>query len=162
MKKLFMVAAAVAAFGTAGAANAQYAGQYGYGQYGGAYSGRSDWNQGRARFALFEREYRHTMEGIRHGLSDGTFSRMQANRFYRELQSIRYEARRSMQYGSYQDRYIQARMARLHQIMHFKHERNHERFDGYGSYGNYGSYAPSYGATNYGGGHHHDGDDDDD
>ncbi len=158
-----MVAAAAAAFGTAGAANAQYASQYGYGQYGGGYSRNSDWNSVRARYTLFEREYRHTIDGIRHGLSDGTFSRRQANRFYRELESIRHDAAQSMRYGNYQDRYIQARMARLHQIMHFKHGRNHERYDGYGSYGNYGGYAPGYGGYNYGSrGDDHDHDDDDD
>ncbi len=165
MRKLLMVAAAVAAFGSAGAANAQYAGQYGYGNYGGGYSGSSDWDQGRARYALFEREYRHTIDGIRHGLSDGTFSRRQADRFYRELESIRYNALQSMRYGNYQDRYIQARMVRLHQLMHFKHGRNHERYDGYatyGTYGNYGAYPPSNGGYSYGGDiHGHDGHNDD-
>ncbi len=125
MKKFLMVAAAAAAFGTAGVAHAQYPGQYGYGQYSGGYQGSSDWNYGRGRSALFEREYQHTIEGIRHGLSDGTFSRSQANRFYRELESIRYDALRSMRYGNYQDAYIQARLGQLHQRMHFKHERNH-------------------------------------
>ena len=144
--KFLTVAAAVAALGTAGVAHAQYQGQYGYGQYGGGYSGGSDWNYGSGRYALFEREYRHTIEGIRHGLSDGTFSRWQADRFYRELEGIRYDAMRSMRYGSYQDRFIQARMARLHERMHFKHERNHEQYDAYGSYGNYGSDQPGYGA----------------
>ena len=144
--KFLTVAAAVAALSTAGVAHAQYQGQYGYGQYGGGYSGGSDWNYGSGRYALFEREYRHTIEGIRHGLSDGTFSRWQADRFYRELEGIRYDAMRSMRYGSYQDRFIQARMARLHERMHFKHERNHEQYDAYGSYGNYGSNQPGYGA----------------
>lgn len=161
MRKFLMVAAAAAAISASGAAHAQYPGQYGYGQYGGGYTGSTDWNYGRGRYTLFEQEYRHTIEGIRHGLSDGTFSSSQANRFYRELEGIRYDAFRSMRYGNYQDRYIQARMAQLHQRMHFKHERNHERYDGYGSYGNYGGYPPTYGVYSYGGGHDHDDHDDD-
>ena len=163
MRKFLMVAAAAAALGTAGAANAQYTGQYGYqGQYGGGYSGRSDWNYGRGNYAIFERQYRHEIEGIRHGLSDGTFSRWQADNFYRELESIRRDAYRSQRYGNYQDSYIQARMARLHERMHLKHERNHERNDAYGYYGNYGGYQPGYGGY-YGGDYdddHHDHDDD--
>ena len=142
--KFLLVAAAAAALGVPASANAQYTGQYGYGQYGRGYAGVSDWDYDDGRYALFEREYRHTIDGIRHGLSDGTFSRWQADRFYRELEGIRYDAMRSMRYGNYQDRFIQARMARLHARMHFKHERNHERYDGYGSYGNYGEYQPNY------------------
>jgi opacity protein-like surface antigen len=143
--KFLLVAAAAAALGVPASANAQYGyGQYGYGQYGRGYAGVSDWDYDDGRYALFEREYRHTIDGIRHGLSDGTFSRWQADRFYRELEGIRYDAMRSMRYGNYQDRFIQARMARLHARMHFKHERNHERYDGYGSYGNYGGYQPNY------------------
>jgi hypothetical protein len=152
--KFLKVAAAAAALGAAGVAHAQYPGQYGYGQYGG-YSGVSDWNYG-SRYSLFDREYRHTIEGIRHGLSDGSFTRWQADRFYRELESIRYDAMRSMRYGNYNDDYIQARMERLHQRMHFRHERNHERYDGYGSYGGYGDYQPGYGSYYNGGDDHHD------
>lgn len=157
MKKMLMIMTAAAALGLAGAAQAQYPGQYGYGYYGGGYSGGSDWSYGRNSYALFEREYRHTIEGIRHGLRDGTFSRWQADRFYRELEGIRYEAARSMRYGSYQDRYIQARMAGLHQRMHFKHERDHERQESNDWYGNHRGYQPGYGGYDYDSGHdHHD------
>lgn len=151
--KFLMVAAAAAALGTAGVAHAQYPGQYGYGQYGGGYGG--DWNDGRGGYALFDQEYRHTIDGIRHGLSDGSLSRWEADRYYRELQGIRFDAMRSMRYGNYNYAYIQARMERLHERMHLRHERNHERYDGYGSYGNYG-YQPGYGGDD----HHHDDDDD--
>lgn len=145
MRMFLMVAAAAGALANTGTAHAQYyPGQYGYGQYGGGYSGGSDWNQSRGSYSQFQREYRHTLEGIRHGLSDGTFSRRQANRFYRELEGIRYDAFVAMRYGHYQDRYIQARMAQLHERMHFKHDRNHARYDGYGSYGNYQGYQPAH------------------
>jgi hypothetical protein len=150
--RFLIVAAAAAALGTAGVAHAQYPGQYGYGQYGGY---GSDWNYSGGRHALFNRAYRHTIEGIRHGLSDGSYSRWEANRFYRELESIRYDAMRSMRYGNYNHRYIQARMDRLHQRMHFRHDRNHERYDDYGSYGRYAN-QPGYDGY----GHRHDHDDD--
>lgn len=103
MNKLLMVIAAGAALGTAAMASAQYSGQYRYpGQYGGGYSENGDWNQNRS-YADFDREYRHTIDGIRHGLSDGTFSPSRANDFYRELQSIRRAAYSSQQYGNYRN-----------------------------------------------------------
>ncbi len=150
MNKLLMVIAAGAALGTAGTATAQYSGQYGYnGQYGGGYSQNNDWNYRNHGFAAFERQYRHTIDGIRHGLSDGTFTRSRANEFYRELQSIRRAAHLSQQYGNYRHGYIQARMARLHQRMHVRHDRAHDRNDGYGGYDpRYGSYQPSYQENN--------------
>gem|GEM_PF-1208851 len=148
MNKLLMVIAAGAALGTAGTASAQYSGQYGYpGQYGGGYSQNSDWNYRNRSYAGFERQYRHTIDGIRHGLSDGTFTRSRAREFYRELESIRRAAYLSQQYGSYQPGYIQARLARLHERMHVRHDRNHERNDGYGGYDpRYGAYDPRYGS----------------
>lgn len=144
MNKLLMVIAAGAALSTAGMASAQHSGQYGYsGQYGG-YSQNNDWNNRNRGYASFERQYRHTIDGIRHGLSDGTFTRSRANEFYRELQSIRRAAYLSQQYGNYSHQYAQARMARLHQRMHVKHERSHDRNDGYGGYD------PRYGSSQYG------------
>ena len=160
MNKLLMVIAAGAALGTAGTATAQYSGQGYYGQYGGGYSQNNDWNYRNRGFAAFERQYRHTIDGIRHGLSDGTFTRSRANEFYRELQSIRRAAYLSQQYGNYRHGYIQARMARLHQRMHVRHDRAHDRNDGYGGYDpRYGSYQPSYRENNR---RDHDDDHDDD
>ncbi len=157
MRKLLVIAAAIAALGCAGAANAQYPGQYGYqGQYGSGYGRGSDWNSGRASYSRFEQQYRHDIDGIRHGLSDGSFSRWQANAFFRELEGIRRDAYRSMRYGNYRDGYIQARMARLHQRMHLRHETNHERNDAYGD-GGYGGYQPGYDDDDH---HHHDDDND--
>lgn len=144
MNKLLMVIAAGAALGTAGMASAQYSGQDGYsGQYGGGYGQNNDWNQNRG-YSGFDRQQRHTIDGIRHGLSDGTYTRSRANEFYRELQSIRRAAYLSQQYGNYRHDYIQARMARLHQRMHVKHERSHDRNDGYSGYD------PRYGGSQYG------------
>ena len=165
VNKLLMVIAAGAALGTAGMASAQYSGQYGYpGQYGGGYGQNSDWNYRNARYAGFERDYRHTIDGIRHGLSDGTYKRSRANEFYRELESIRRAAYLSQQYGNYRHDYIQARMARLHQRMHIRHDRAHERNDRYGQYDpRYGGYQYGYQGNNYGDrDDHHDGDHNDD
>ena len=154
MNKLWMLISAGAALGTAGTASAQYPGQYGYGS---GYGQGSDWNRP-GSYGMFEQQYRHVMDGIRHGVSDGSYTRWQANAFYRELESIRRDAYRSQRYGSYRDNYIQARMARLHQQMHVIHERGHERNDAYG-YG-YGGYQSGYGG--YYDGHSDDGDDEDD
>lgn len=160
MRDFLVVAAVATATFSATAAQGQYAGQYGYGRDNGGYSSRGDWNDRRSSFALFEQEYRHTIEGIRHGLRDGTFSRWQADRFYRELESIRYYALRSMRSGGYQNRYIQARLEQLHERMHFRHEMNHEREDEYGSYGSYGRYDNGHGDYGRQDGHDHDNDDD--
>lgn len=153
MKKILMVVAAGAALVTATSASAQN-----YGQYGG-YRQSNDWNMRSAGYGRFDQQYRHTMQGIQHGLNDGTYSRSRANEFFRELQNIRRDAYRAQQYGNYRDDYIQARMARLHERMHQKHDRNHARQDGYGQYnGGYGGNQPRYDEPRHG----HDGHDDDD
>lgn len=162
MNKLSMLIAAGAALGLAGTASAQYPGQDGYsGRYGGGGYGRnSDWDYRNRGYAEFERQYRHTIEGIRHGLRDGTFSRARADSFYRELQSIRHAAFLARRNGNYSHGYIQARMARLHQRMHIRHDRAHERLDGYGGYDSrYGGYQPGYPGNPRR--DHHDDDDDD-
>ena len=161
MNKLLMVIAAGAALGTAGMASAQYSGQYGYpSQYGGGYNQNYDWNVQNRSYVSFERQYRHTIDGIRHGLSDGTFTRSRANEFYRELQSIRRAAYLSQQYGNYRHDYVQARMARLHERMHIKHERSHTRNDSYGAYDSiYGGTPDGYQENIR---RNHDGDHDDD
>lgn len=166
MNKLLMVIAAGAALGTAGMASAQYTGQYGYsGQYGGGYNQNYDWNNQNRSYASFKRQYRHIIDGIRHGLSDGTYTRSRANEFYRELQSIRRAAYLSQQYGNYRYDYTQARMARLHERMHVRHDRAHERYDGYGGYDpRYGGYQPGYQGNDrrdYDDNHDDDHDDDD-
>lgn len=154
MKKLFVIIAAGSALVTGTAASAQYAGQYG-----GGYRQGNDWNVQNRGYSRFEQQYRHTIQGIQHGMNDGTYSRSRANDFFRELQSIRREAFRAQQYGNYQDGYVQARLSRLHERMHRKHDRNHARNEGYGQYDQgYGGTQPGYDGGNHG----HDGHDDDD
>lgn len=146
MRMYLMMAAAAAALGMGAPAHAQYyPGQSGSGQYGGGYAADSDWNHSRGGYSRFQRDYRHTVKGIRHGLSDGTFSRRQANRFHRELESIRHDAFIAMRRGRYQDRYVQARMARLHERMHSRHDRNHARYDGYAGHADYQGRRPRHG-----------------
>lgn len=156
MKKLILIIGAGAAVAIAGPASAQYSGQYG-----GGYRQTNDWNNRSQGFGQFDQQYRHTMQGIRHGLNDGTYSRSRANEFFRELQSIRRDAYRAQQYGNYRDDYVQVRMARLHERMHRKHDRAHERNDRYGQFdrGNSGYYRANEANSRHG---HHDNHDDDD
>lgn len=130
MKHLLMTFAAAAALATSGAAIA-----HPDDDYRGAYQQGSDWqDQGGGDYDAFQAQYAHDIEGIRHGLSDGSLSRYQASVYYRELQNIRRDAYYSEQRGSYDDRYIQRRLEILHARMHQAHERGHERQSYYRSY----------------------------
>ncbi len=73
--------------------------------------------------------YDHIMQGIRHGISDGSYTRWQARRFYRQLQQIRQRADWEERNGNYDVQDIQYRLQRLHDVMHVAHERGHERLD---------------------------------
>jgi len=132
MKKLVWGLLACAALTTTGTASA-----FQHGGHGGGYhqdDDDDDWNDGRYNYAAFHQDYRHTMDGIRHGLRDGSYSRAQASRFYRELQNIRRAAYYAEQSGHYQGHYVQSQMERLHARMHRRHDRGHERQDGYSQY----------------------------
>lgn len=142
MKGLLLTLTAAAALATAGQAVAHpYDETYGGYAQGGYYSQGSDWqNQGGGDYVAFEAQYAHDIEGIRHGLSDGSFSRYQASVYYRELQDIRRAAWISEQRGGYDDGHIQRRLETLHARMHQAHERGHERqrYDyGYDDQGGY-------------------------
>lgn len=129
MKGLLLTLAAVAALATAGQAMAHPddENENGYGR-GGYYSQGSDWqDRGGGDYNAFQAQYAHDIEGIRHGLSDGSLSRYQASVYYRELQNIQRAAWYSQQRGGYDDGYIQQRLEVLHARMHQAHERGHER-----------------------------------
>lgn len=83
-------------------------------------------------YADFDQEYRHISEGIQHGLSDGSFSRRQAQRYSRDLQKIRARADMMQRSGRYDPQYIQAQIEGLHDAMHDAHDAGHERQDRYG------------------------------
>ena len=127
MKRLLIAAAALAASvgGLPAAAHAQY-------QYGGGHDqSDDDWNNGGNTYDEFQAEYQHVVQVIRHGMSDGTISRYQAQRYYRELQSIGRAAYYAQRYGDYEGGEVQQRLERLHDRVDARHERAHERQDRY-------------------------------
>jgi hypothetical protein len=93
--------------------------------------GDDAWNNGGATYADFNQEYRHIWQGIQHGLSDGSYTRRQAQGFYRAMQQIRARANWMDRSGRYDPEDIQARLERLHDTMHDAHEQGHERQDRY-------------------------------
>lgn len=110
-------------------------------------SADEDWNNGGATYANFDQEYQHIWQGIQHGLGDGSFTRREAYRFYREMRNIRARAYWEERSGNYDPEEIQARLESLHERMHIAHERGHERLDRYNNDWNYnngwsGGYRP--------------------
>jgi hypothetical protein len=94
------------------------------------------------RYDGYGQEYRHIMEGIQHGVSDGSFTPYQARRFYGELQAIRARADWDARHGVDSSGETAWRLRRLHEQMHVIHERGHERMDdGRYSGGSYSGYA---------------------
>lgn len=89
------------------------------------------WNNGGASYEDFNQEYQHIWQGIQHGLSDGSYTRRQAQGFYRAMQQIRARANWMERNGRYDPEDTQARLERLHETMHAAHERGHERLDRY-------------------------------
>ena len=87
------------------------------------------WNNGGQTYADFNTEYQHIWEGIQHGLSDGSYTRRQAQGFYRAMQQIRSRASWMERSGRYDPEDTQARLERLHESMHSAHERGHDRLD---------------------------------
>ena len=98
----------------------------------GGHGDDDSWNNGGATYADFSQEYQHIWQGIQHGLSDGSYSRREAQGFYRAMQQIRARANWMERSGRYDPEDTQARLERLHENMHLAHERGHERQDRYG------------------------------
>ena len=73
--------------------------------------------------------YQHIWQGIQHGLSDRSYTRWRARRFYRELQSIRTRAWYEQRSGQYDPEDINARLQNLHESMHIAHAQGHERLN---------------------------------
>ena len=95
----------------------------------GAHEADEAWNNGGASYADFNQEYQHIWQGIQHGLSDGSYTRRQAQGFYRAMQQIRARANWMERSGRYDPEDTQARLERLHETMHDAHEAGHERLD---------------------------------
>ena len=147
MKRLFAAVAATALLAVAGAASAHDEAGAGYGQdsqYNYGYDPQEEaWNNGGDTFDEFQQEYDHITQGIQHGLSDGSYTRSQAFRYYRSLQNIRRAVSYNEQNGNYDSGWAQDRLERLHETMHRDHIRGHERLDRYG-YGDQYGYGGHY------------------
>ena len=90
-----------------------------------AVSTDEQWNNGGASYGDFNQEYQHIWDGIQHGLSDGSYTRSQAQQFYSAMQQIRARADYMNQNGQWNPQDTQARLAQLHNAMHQSHEAGH-------------------------------------
>ena len=132
MKKLFGILLATAAIGVVGApAMAQpqeheHQGQRQSGQYG-------QYGQYFVGYQSFDELYQHDIEGIRHGLGDGSYTRQEARYFMAQLRQIRqrelYFRSRDGFLDPREGQDIQRRLERLHDVMHEAHEEGHEDQD---------------------------------
>jgi hypothetical protein len=101
----------------------------------------SDWVYG-SSYGEFSDDIEHLKDGIRHGLSDGSYDREEARRFYSEVRRIERMAYRFYAtggYSSWERAQIQRRIDNLHAIMHEAHEEGHEQQDD-GYYSPYNPY----------------------
>lgn len=142
MKKFLGILLATAAIGAVGAPAMAQPHEHGYhgddrrhyGEYFGGYES-------------FEKLYEHDLEGIRHGLRDGSYTRHEARYFMAQLRQIR---QRELYYRSrdgYLDRRegqdIRRRLERLHAVMHEAHDEGHDAQDDWNDRGRYdGRYYP--------------------
>lgn len=130
MKKLLamlLASAAIAAVGAPAMAQpheherqGQRQDQRQYGQYFGGYQS-------------FEALYQHDLDGIRHGLSDGSYTRHEARYFLAQLRQIRQMEIYYRSRDGFLDRReghdIQRRLKRLHDVMHKAHDDGHDAQD---------------------------------
>ena len=65
-------------------------------------------------------------------MSDGAYTRRQAQGFYRAMQQIKARASCMERSGRHDPEDTQARLERLHETMHAAHDRGHELQDRYG------------------------------
>ena len=136
------LAAAIPATASAHDEQDGYYGNRDYGNRGGNYG--NDWNNDRGGYGgydYFRAEFQHLTDGVRHGLSDGSYSRGEARQFYWAINSLRqrldyYRYSRGYLSGS-EARDIQRRIQRLHRDMHEAHANGHAERD-YGYYNDRG------------------------
>lgn len=145
MKKLFGVLLAAVAIGAVASPALAHPDDEddngGYSQYFGGYQS-------------FDGLYQHDWQGIRHGLSDGSYSPREARYFAQQLRDIRqreaYFRSRDGWLSPNEGRDIQIRLERLHEVMHQAHEDGHATQDdwdnrspvyrGYNGYDSSGGY----------------------
>jgi opacity protein-like surface antigen len=91
----------------------------------------------------FDALYQHDWQGIRHGLSDGSYTPREARYFAGQLQDIRrreaYFRSRDGWLSPQEGRDIQFRLERLHEVMHRAHE------DGHAAQDDWNNTSPGYG-----------------
>ena len=110
-----------------------------------AVSAEEQWNNGGASYGDFNQEYQHIWDGIQHGLSDGAYTRGQADQYFREMQQIKARAEWMDRNGQWDPQDTQARLERLHNEMHAAHEEGHALQDrGYGHGDDWNSNIGSY------------------
>ena len=84
-------------------------------------------------YQSFDALYQHDWQGIQHGLSDGSYTRREAQYFAGQLRDIRrreaYFRSRDGILSPLEGRDIQARLERLHEVMHEAHEDSHATQD---------------------------------
>ena len=132
MKKLLAIVLATATMGLVGApAIAQpqeheHQGQRQYGEY-------RQYGQYFGGYQSFDELYQHDLEGIRHGLRDGSYTRQEAREFMVMLRQIRqrelYFRSRDGVLDRREGQDIQRRLERLHDVMHEAHEDGHDDQD---------------------------------
>ncbi len=93
------------------------------------------WNNGGNTYAEFDQEYQHIWQNIQHSLNDGSYTRRQAQGYYRAMQQIRARANYMERQGRYDPEDTQARLESLHETMHAAHERGHQMQNRYGNSG---------------------------
>lgn len=96
-------------------------------------------------YTSFNQQYRHIWQGIQHGIGDGSYTRWQAQRYARELQSIRARADWEERTGDFDPEEISQSLEQLHASMHVAHERGHERLDAQANDWNYSGQTGYYG-----------------
>lgn len=129
----------------------------GYGN--GYYNNGNDWDRD-GGYNGFRQEFGHLYQGVQHGLSDGSINRWQARRFFDAIadarQRLEFYRRNDGYLSPWEQRDMQARLQRLHEVLHVVHERDHEREDGYGYDGNNGYGGNGYDRNGYGDGYNRD------
>ena len=93
--------------------------------------GGNPWGSDGMSYAEFNQEYQHIWQGIQHGVNDGSYTRREAQQFYREMQRIRARANWMQRSGRWNPAATQAQLERLHDVMHDAHEEGHDRQDSY-------------------------------
>lgn len=129
MKKLIGALLAAAAIGTVSSpalASDGHNDNANYSQYFGGYRN-------------FDALYQHDLQGIQHGVSDGSYTRREARYFMSQLRNIRqresYFRSRDGELSPEEGRDIQVRLERLHEVMHEAHEDGHDMQDDWNNAG---------------------------